>query len=264
MHHGRHRDQRECVRGAVAHLAVHMAAAERLGQRHGGDQFRRAQVGVQVGRSAGQAIEVGDGNGPVGAVRVDRFHHRVQQPHGHGHVARVRGDAGVALAHDGVATGKSAEGGATGAWRTLVAGLVGIVEIWTAGALQQVAGRGGLVAQLRAGAGQQGPRQHAVIAPHGGIGRQVGIAHQGADAQAALGRGFDAVQAQAVDVHQVGRRFDLELHQVEQVGAACNEARAGSAGRDGCRFGNCGGALIGKGSHERLPATSVMASMMLE
>ena len=37
---------------------------------------------------------------------------------------------------------------------------------------------------------------------------------------AALGRGLDPVQRQAVHVDQVGRRLDLELHEVKQVGSA--------------------------------------------
>jgi len=62
----------------------------------------------------------------------------------------------------------------------------------------------------------------------------------------------------------MSRRFDLELHQVEQVDAARNElcaldARCGGRGRGGRAR-----ALIGEGLHALLPETSVIASAMLE
>ena len=159
----------------------------------------------------------------------------------------------------------AADGAAAAARLALVAGLVGVVEVGAARALQQVAGGGGLVAQLARGAGQQRARQHAVVAPHALVGGQVGVAHQRADAQAALRRRLDLVERQAVDVDQVRGRLDLQLHQVEQVGAAGDELarRACAATAAAASAGRCG-ALVGEGLHARTPATSVIASTMLE
>ena len=151
----------------------------------------------------------------------------VERPHGDRHVAGMRGDAGVARADDGVLPAEAADGRAAAARLPLVAGLVGVVEIGAARALQQVAGRGRLVAQLAGGAGDQRAREHAVVAPHALVGGEIGVAHQRADAQAALRRRLDLVEAKAVHIDQVRRRLDLELHQVEQVGAAGDELRAG-------------------------------------
>jgi hypothetical protein len=148
-----------------------------------------------------------------------------------------------------------------------VAGLVGVVEIGAARALEQIAGRGGAVAQLHGGAGQQRARQHRVILPHALVRGQVGVAHQRADAQAALRRGLDLVQRQAVHVDQMLRRFDLQLHQVQQIGAAGDEAAARRAEGGRRRLGRGLRALIGECPHAALPAappTSVIASTMFE
>ena len=49
------------------------------------------------------------------------------------------------------------------------------------------------------------------------------------------GVGFDLVERKTIHVNQMGRRFDLELHQVEQVGAARDEL-----GTRDARGGRCG------------------------
>ena len=68
--------------------------------------------------------------------------------------------------------------------------------------------------------------KQAIVAPHARIGGEIGVAHQRADAQPALGRRLDRVERQPVHVDEVRRRFDLQLHQVEQVGAAGDELGA--------------------------------------
>lgn len=50
-----------------------------------------------LGLVAGQAGELSDRNLALGALGVDG---RVEDAHRHGHVARMRGDAGVAAADD--------------------------------------------------------------------------------------------------------------------------------------------------------------------
>ena len=68
-----------------------------------------------------------------------------------------------------------------------------------------------------------------------GVVRQIGIAHQRADPDAAVGQPLDPVEPrQAVDVDETARAGDAALHQIEQVGAAgeIGGARLGG-GRDG-------------------------------
>jgi hypothetical protein len=157
-----------------------------------------------------------------------------------------------------------ADRAAAAARPALVAGLRGVVEVGAARTLQQVAGGGGAVAQLAGGAGQQRAGQHGVVALHGGIRGQVAVAHQRADAQAAIARCLDAVQAQRIDVDEMGGRLDLQLHQVQQIGAPGDEARIGALRDRGGGLGRRAGALEAEGFHAAPPATRVIASAMLE
>src|SRR6266550_1963 len=82
---------------------------------------------------------------------------------GDAHVARVGGDALVALAKDGMDTIKSVERAATAAWIAFVALRKGrVVKIVTAGALQKIAAYCGHVAELRAGPGEERFAQNRV------------------------------------------------------------------------------------------------------
>ncbi|MNF74489.1 hypothetical protein D3C84_565230 [compost metagenome] len=103
--------------------------------------------------------------------------------------------------------------------------------------MQQVAGGARHVAQLAGGTGEEGAGKHAVVLADARVGGEVGVAHQGADSQAAFGCGFDSVQGQVVDVDQLRRRLDVQLHQVQQVGAAGDEARAIDLGGERGGFG---------------------------
>lgn len=152
---------------------------------------------------------------------------------------------------------------ATAARQALVAWLVGVVEIRATRTLQQIACGGGAVAQLPRRTCQQRTRQHGVIATHAGIGCQIGIAHQGADAQATIRCLFDGIQAQPVDIDQMRGRLDLQFHQIEQVCAASDEIGTRLARRLGRSVGGRGRTLVAKRLHARSPATSLIASMML-
>jgi hypothetical protein len=213
-------------------------------------------------RAARQAVEVGDRDHAGGAGRIHRLDAGVEQLHGHRHVARVGRDAGLALADDGMLARVAADGRTAAARIALVAGLVGVVEVGAAGALQQVAGGGRLVAQLAGGARQQRARQHGVVAPYAFVGRQVGIAHQRAHAQAALRRRFDPVQLQTVDVDQVGGvSISSFIRSSKLVPPAMKRGRL--ARRQRCRFGRIARAFVSESLHA-LPPTSVIASMMFE
>ena len=145
-----------------------------------------------------------------------------------------------------------------------VARLIGVVEIRAARPLQQIAGGRRLVAQLAGSAGKERAREQAVVAAHPLIGGKVGIPHQRADPQAAFGGRFDLVELEPVDVNEVCRRLDFELHQVEKIGAAGNEFGAGNACGGRRSFGRRLRALVGESPHAFPPATSVIASTMFE
>ena len=73
------------------------------------------------------------------------------------------------------------------------------------------------------------------------------------------GRFLDGLQRQAADIDEAGRGLDLQLHQVEQVGAAGQQLDA-RFGRGGGGLGDGAGAFVGEGLHG--PATSRMAARM--
>jgi hypothetical protein len=173
-------------------------------------------------------------------------------------------DASFAHADHGMMAGEPTNGRAAAAWLTLVARLVGVVEIRAACALKQVSRGRCLIAQLPRGTGQQCAGEQAIITPNTLVGGKIGVAHQGSNAQPALGCRFNLVERETIHVDQMGRRFDLELHQVEQVGATRNELGTRNASGRRCGLSGRVGALKGEGLHAFLPATSVIASTMLE
>jgi hypothetical protein len=75
---------------------------------------------------------------------------------------------------------------------------------------------------------------------------------------------LDLVEANSVDVDEMPRRLDLKLHQVEQIGSAGDELCVRSLLCFGRRFLGRAGAFVGECPHVLLPATSAIASAMLE
>ncbi len=66
------------------------------GSSDGRDELAPLQDRLDMRRVARQAVEVGDGDGTAAAVCLHGFDHGIERPHGDRHVARMRGDAGVA------------------------------------------------------------------------------------------------------------------------------------------------------------------------
>ena len=95
----------------------------------------------------------------------------VQSVESDGHIRRIGGDAGVrrhraliGLAENGHDAIEADYRATAGAGFALVAGREGdIGEVVAAGALHQVAARGGHIAQLRAGAGKQSEGKQRVV-----------------------------------------------------------------------------------------------------
>jgi hypothetical protein len=127
-------------------------------------------------------------------ARTHGFHRGIERPHGHRHVAGVRRDAGIARADNRVLAIDPPDGRAAAARLPFVAGLVGVVEVRTAGPLQQVARGRRLVAQLAGGAGHQRPRQQSIVPSHPIVGGEIGVAHQCADTQSTFRRRLDLVE----------------------------------------------------------------------
>ena len=120
-------------------------------------------------------------------------------------------------------TTEAGKGRATAPGIAFVAGLVGVVEIRTAGPLQQIAGGRCLVAQLARGTGKQRSRQQAVITSNALVRCQISIGHKRANPESAFRCRFDSVQPHTVHVDQMERHLYLKLHQIQKVRASRDE-----------------------------------------
>ena len=140
-------------------------------------------------------------------------------------------NAVVAGAQDRVRAIEAVHCSASRARRALVAAVaarracVGLAEVRAARALQQVAAGGRHVAELRRCAGKERLRQYCVGFLHIRIPGEIRVAHHGADAEAAIGQLLDLVEREQVDIDQGLRRLHIQLHQVDQRGAAGDELR---------------------------------------
>src|SRR5215212_12259413 len=156
--------QSEGIGQAVAQLQVGVVRPELLcrgRQLDAGDDLIPSQGGVDLRPVTWEAMVVGQGDRSRSA-RANYVDDRLERGQRHGHVRRVRRDAMLALAENGVDAVDPRDGGATGAGLTLVAGGLRVVEVVAPGALVEVAPRGGGVAQLRRGAGQDRAGQERI------------------------------------------------------------------------------------------------------
>lgn len=95
-------------------------------------------------------------------------------------------------------------------------------------------------------------------------GREIRVTYQRTDPQPAFRGRLDLVQLEIIDIDQMCRRFDVQLHQIEQVGAARDELRSGLFSRRGRSLCRSTRTFVGEGPHALLRATSLMASTMFE
>jgi hypothetical protein len=135
------------------------------------------------------------------------------------------------------------------AGRSFVAGLRDVLEVHAARALKQVAARRGQVAQLVGGTGQECLRQRRVAPPDHGVGSQVVVAHARSDAHAGVGQLLDPVGDDAPDVDEDVRPLDVQLHKVDQVGAAGQEGGLRLAGQQVDRSACVGRQFVAERPH---------------
>ena len=160
----------ELVGGAVAHFEVGGFCGEGEGSNFdGGDEFAGGEDGFSGGVVAVGDVELLEGDFAFGADFVVDDGGCVEGGEGDAHVGGVGGDALVAGAEEGVHAVEAVDGRAAGAGLALVAGIGGVAEIGAAGALHEVAGGGGHVAELRGSAGEQGGGEDGVAFLHEGV-----------------------------------------------------------------------------------------------
>ncbi len=214
-------------------------------------------------RVAGRTIERVDRDGPGCTVRRDGLHPRIERRHRDRHVGRVRGDAVVAHAQHGVHPVDAAQRRAARPGHALVAGLGRVIEVGAPRALEQIPAGRGLVAKLRRRARQDRLRQQRIAAADAHVDGEGAVRDPRADAQAALRGLFDTGERQQADVDEMRRRLDLQLHEIDEVGAAGDELGRGL----GCRCAgrrDAAGPFVAERLHVRPPsATSRIAATML-
>src|SRR5262245_55299014 len=115
------------------------------------------------------------------------MYHGIERNQGDAHVGRVRGDAVLASAEDGVHAGPAIQRRASRAWVPLVAGGREIPVVGAARSLQNISTDGGYVAQLGRRAREQSLRKHWELSLDFGVMRDVRVGGERADARASAG-----------------------------------------------------------------------------
>jgi hypothetical protein len=219
------RDHRKGVGSAVANLEVEGVPRERRpGQLDRRDELSVLQVVVPLRRIARQAVKLSDRNGALPPARAPDSHHGVERVERVRHVARVHGDALLAPPEDRVHSVEPFPRAAAGSGLPFVARHRRVVEVRTSRALHQVAAVGRHVAELRGGARDDGlTEQRVLLADQRMVGR-VGVLRERADGDAAVHLP-DRGEIETRQVDQLGRVFDVLLHQVEEVRPSGQESR---------------------------------------
>src|SRR5260370_34287587 len=110
------------------------------------------------------------------------------------------------------------------------------------------------------GSGEECLREDGVARAHSRIAGALGVCRLRSDPDPAVRQIFDLLQRQPADIDQMRRLLDLELHQVQKLGAATDELRAGSRhGRYRCP--RVSDPLVRERLHrDTAPATSLLAA----
>ena len=132
---------------------------------------------------------------------------------------------------------ETAHSAATATRFSLVARHSCVVEVGAAGALVEIPAVGGHISDLLGGSGQDRLRQKWKMLFDEGMISGVGVADQGAQANAVPGF-RDFCHAEPIEVDQLVGALDILFHQVQEVGSAGQESSPGV-------FAGCGSGAFG-------------------
>jgi hypothetical protein len=173
------------------------------------------------------------GNSPRFLPGAHNAYRRVQGDQGLREIAGIGGDAVVADAEYGVHAIDAVERRTAGTAAALVARRIRhVAEVGAARALENVASEARHVAQLRARREIERLRDHRKVVADVGVRGGVGHSHQRAKPQA-VGGALDLAErgiAEAVDVDHGVRLHDVELHRIDEGGAAGEKGRLAVGG----------------------------------
>ena len=148
---------------------------------------------------------------------------------------------------------------APGTGSALVARRGAILEVRASGALQQIPRRGGEIAQLTGGSGNERLREDRVAPADQRMGGEFGVAHSRTHSHRAVLELAHFVQRQLGDIHQQLGAGDAELHVVHQVRPAREKRGVGPGADEHHRLLGIGGALVVERLH---PAACSIAATM--
>jgi hypothetical protein len=231
-------------------------------QLHRGDHLAGVEIGLALRRVAWQPVKIVKRDHSL-TGRIGDMNLGLQHGQRHAHVGGMRRDAGVARAKYCVHAVMPVGSGAAGAHLAFIAGRCRVVEVMAARALQEVATGRRHVAQLLRGAGHDRACKDQIAVLDQWVIGEIGVAHQGADAQTAVRSAFDLVQRQPVNVDHLCGAFDIHLHQVDKIGAAGDEFCRRIARELTHRVRNIAGARIFEVDHDRPIACWIAATMLV-
>ena len=246
-----HRDEREGVGRAVAHLAVVRVGRERKRRQvDGGEQLAVFQHRVTLWLVARQAVEVHERDRPF-PLRPQHAHTGIECGQRDRHVRGMRGDARLRCSKDREFAVIALARGTAAARHTLVAGLGDVLEVDAARALQQVTPGGGQVTELARGAREQRLGEQGIAGANRAIGREIAVAHHCPDTHASTGERFDAVIGQAGDIDQQIRLPHPQPHMVDEVRPSGEEDPVRRLGEERDGAGGVRWAFVAEGIHRR-------------
>ena len=193
-------------------------------------------------------MELGHGNRPFASRTADEDG-GVESDEGDGHVGGVRGNARARGAKDRVHAVEALQRVTARTRLALVAAGLAVVEVLTARTLHQVTARRRHVADLAGSAHHDRLRQEGIVDANEPTRRQMAVAHEGADADAAVRPLLDLREGQASHVDQVCRLLDLLAHQVDEIRAPAEELSGPVAGDQANRCLDVAGARVREGFH---------------
>src|SRR5437879_368161 len=124
-------------------------------------------------------------------IRAPHAHDRVERGKRDTHIARMRGDAVVALSENGVNTIVTVDRATSACGLAFIARRKGrIVKVVAARALQKISTDGRHVSQLRAGSREQRFAQNRIARFDQVVSSEIGVTHHRADAYAFTARKF--------------------------------------------------------------------------
>ena len=225
LHHHCHRRQRKFICRAVPQLQIQrLCSWRRRRQRPACNHIAWLEHGLPMRCRARHQVKLRDWH-RARTLRALHLHRRFKRRQRHVLVRGIGRNTLLAGAQDRQHPVMPVDRRATGTRLALVARMRRIAKIHATRPLQEVAACRRHVAQLRRGPRQIRLRKHRVVAQHNRMVRHIRIPRERTDHQPAARSCDYLVHRQPVDVDHLPWPLHRQLHHVQQIGSAGNEAQ---------------------------------------